>query len=226
LKEIFSIIGWVMSVGRGLIPAVVAVFLPVYVLFYSYSESTGDMNALVFMGIFFVVTWYEVSPSMGDGSSSTSFFFFDPNWYLDIEKYITDYNYSTDDSDSMVSEVMGTYYGVGGGYGNLKDVINGGEDWALGIPGYLMAAFILFLAIGIILNVSNQEKLAGYLFLIAGVVALIAMLITWDALTNLAPGGIAMSEGDWTPIPIGSVLVLIAGIRGVTTEQRRRRERY
>lgn len=203
--------------GRGFIPALIAVFLPTYILIYNFSESDSSSIMGIGIGLFTVVTLYSSSGG-GASTSGSATAIFNPNWYLDLEGYMTDFSYSSD-AETRGAEVINNY-GVSAAYGNLKDALDGSgnlvlSDLALGLSGMLFGSFIALLIVGLILNLMDKEKISGYLFLGAGFLALAAMYFAYDGITTLYKG----TSGNWIPIPFGALLVLFAGYRAVKTKE-------
>ena len=60
-------------------------------------------------------------------------------------------------------------------------------------------------------QVKDNPKNSGVLFIIGSTVALASLLLIWNNVTNLTfiGGGL---EDNFLPIPLGSVIVLVAGI--------------
>ncbi|MFQ5979567.1 MAG: hypothetical protein ACE5OZ_15675 [Candidatus Heimdallarchaeota archaeon] len=203
--------------GRGFIPAILSVFLPTYILIYNLSESDSSSIIGVGIGLYTVVTLYS-SSSGGESTSGSATALFNPNWYLDLEGYMTDFSYSSD-AETQSAEVINNFV-VSAAYGNLKEALDDSgnlvvSDLALGLSGMLFGSFIALLIVGIILNLMDKEKISGYLFLIGGILALAAMYFAYDGITALYEG----TSGNWIPIPFGALLVLFAGYRAVTAKE-------
>ncbi len=205
--------------GRGLIPAILALFLPTYILLYNYSESGVDFTVICLVGIFYAFTYLTASGG-GETLTGIAFDFFDPNWYLDQEQYLVDKAAdiaSASDIETAMAITINAQTTLAA-YANLKEVEKAiaegsSKELGLGLAGMLMGAFVLLLIGGIILNLMDQAKISGILLLIGGIAALGALFFAWDALSYIA------SQGDWIPIPIGALLALFAGFRAITTPE-------
>jgi hypothetical protein len=191
---------------RGLIPAIISVFLPTYLLFYFHSEEGATLVVAGAIGMFWAVTTYSNTASSGENTTGTAFAFFDPNWYLDLQKYMMDFSYSGD-LEERIAQSYNNWM-IRAAYGNLRDRQDG-ADLALGFSGMLFGLFILLLISGIILSLMEQEKNSGIVFFIATAAAVGAMLFAWDGLQAAIPN----DQGSAFPIPIGIFLVLFAGFR-------------
>ncbi|MFW9916113.1 MAG: zinc ribbon domain-containing protein [Candidatus Thorarchaeota archaeon] len=191
---------------RGLIPAIISVFLPTYLLVYIWSEEGATLVVVGAIGMFWAVTTYSSTASSGENTTGTAFAFFDPNWYLDLREYMTSFSYS-DDFEQQLAEVYNNWM-IRAAYGNLRDVSDG-ADLALGFSGMLFGLFILLLISGIVLGLMEQEKNSGIVFFIATAAAVGAMLFAWDGLQAAIPS----DQGSAFPIPIAIFLVLFAGFR-------------
>ncbi|MFQ5979625.1 MAG: zinc ribbon domain-containing protein [Candidatus Heimdallarchaeota archaeon] len=187
---------------RGGIPAIISVFLPTYLLIYFYSENEFTLFVAGSVGLFMVITTYSETLPNGENNTGTGFAIFDPNWYLDLKKL----NVPSSREEAMNNST------IRAAYGNLRDRSEGAE-LALGFAGMLFGVFVLLLLGGIILNLMDQEKNSGILFLIAGAASLGAMLLAWDGVQAVN------SVGDSFPIPVGVLLVFFAGYRAYTGEK-------
>jgi len=204
----------VYDLGKGLASAITGLFLPSYVLLYNWSEGGDSLVVLQIFGLFYVFAFYSISIG-GFNADATAFRIFDPNWYLDLEKYVTDASYSSDTETELAERFADL--GIEMVYGNYKDFFEEGEDLALGIGGMLMAAFVVLLVLGIILNIAGQVKGSGILILIAGLAALGALMLTWMSLAGMdSVFPFFTVPGDkYIPIPFGCLLVILAGVRAV-----------
>jgi len=201
--------------AKGLVSAITALFLPTYILIYNYSGSFYSLLAIQAVGIFYVFAFFS-SAAGGASTDGTGLRIFDPNWYLDLEKYLTDQLPYTAD-DTSVAEYMAVD-GIFALYGNYKDVIdNPATEIALGIGGMLMAAFVVLLIGGIFVNIIGQQKMSGILFILAAAAALGALLLTWMTINGLDYAfRLAFYPGDnFIPIPVGALTVLFGGIRAI-----------
>ena len=208
----------VNDLGKGLVSAITALFLPTYILIYNYSGNVYSLLAIQVVGIFYVFAFFSSSAG-GTSTDGTGLRIFDPNWYLDLEKYLTDQlPYNADDT-SFAEYIADD--GIFALYGNYKDVIdNPGTEIALGIGGMLMAAFVVLLIGGIIVNIIGQQKMSGILFILAGVAALGALLLTWMTVNGLDDAfRLVIYPGDkFIPIPVGALTALFGGIRAIRAE--------
>jgi hypothetical protein len=211
----------VIGLGKGLATAIMGLFLPSFILLYNWSPDTGGSLLVIQMfGVFYVFAFYSTSTG-GTSSDGTGFRLFDPNWYLDLEKYFSNPSFSSN-AETATAEAYADH-GIFVLYGNYKEVVTGNStNIVLGIPGMLMAVFLLFLLIGIIVNLIGSQKGSGILFIFAGVAALGALFLSWSMLYGLDTIGSAFTNapGDkYVPIPFGAILVLLAGLRAMIAKE-------
>ncbi|MFQ5980272.1 MAG: hypothetical protein ACE5OZ_19225 [Candidatus Heimdallarchaeota archaeon] len=210
--------------GKGLATAIMALILPTYILIYNWSPNTGgSLLVLQVFGVFYVSAYYSDSRG-GTSSEGTAIRIFDPNWYLDLEKYLTNASYSSNNETNTAESFAD--HGIFAVFGNYKGIIEGDTtNVVLGVSGMLMAIFLIFLLFGIFFNLIGQQKGSGILFLFSGAAALGALFITWSMLYGLNPIGgsspfpeitsiFSSAPGDkYVPIPFGAILVVLAGLR-------------
>ncbi|MFX0116292.1 MAG: hypothetical protein ACFFB3_17210 [Candidatus Hodarchaeota archaeon] len=207
----------VKNLGKGLATAIMSLILPTYILLYNWSPDTGgSLLVLQVFGVFYVFAFYSVSG--GEISSDgTGFRIFDPNWYLNLEAYLSDRSYSSN-AETAAAESYADH-GIFAIYGNYKDYMDGNAaEITLGASGILMAFFLIFILLGIILNIMGQQKGSGILFLFAGAAALGALFVAWGILYSMDQiGGVFLTApGDkYVPIPFGAILVILAGLRAM-----------
>ncbi len=198
--------------GKGLIPAIIALILPAFlIVYYSPNSDVVNILSITAFGAFYVFHYSNYVYS--DPSLNTKgqiFLPLNPGWYTDLHKVMTEYEYSSD-PETLLAET-GALSGVVQVYGNFKEVVidSTATEYALGTGGMLMAAFVLLMVGGILLNLIGQEKISGFLFLGSGVASLAALLLTWSMLS-----GWEAMEGDFFPVPLGALFLLFAGIRGI-----------
>ncbi|MFW9913998.1 MAG: hypothetical protein ACFFGZ_00180 [Candidatus Thorarchaeota archaeon] len=218
----------VIGLGKGLATAIMSLFLPSFILLYNWSPDTGGSLLVIQMfGVFYVFAFYSSSLG-GTSSDGTGFRLFDLNWYLDLDKYFSNLSFSSN-QETAAAEAYADH-GIFVLYGNYEEVVTGNSaNIALGIPGMLMAVFLLFLLAGIIVNLIGSQKGSGILFIFAGIAVFGALILSWSMLYGLdtigsaftgAPSEFANAPGDkYVPIPFGAILVLLAGLRAMIAKE-------
>lgn len=211
----------VIGLGKGLATAIMGLFLPSFILLYNWSpDNGGSLLVLQMFGVFYVFTFYSTSIG-GTSSDGTGFRLFDPNWYLDLEKYLSNPSFSSN-SETAMAEAYADH-GIFVLYGNYEEIIKGNStNIVLGIPGMLMAVFLLFLLSGIMVNLIGSQKGSGILFIFAGIAAFGALFLSWSMLYGLETIGnpFTNAPGDkYVPIPFGAILVFLAGLRAMIAKE-------
>jgi hypothetical protein len=223
-------------VGRVVVgAALTALLTPAFLFFYHHEDAAGN-NLLFFtaVGFFYVITFANFTNWQGHSYEGFAFRIFDPNWYLDVGKYLGDASYTTPTSDSslmtfnaekLCDQAIAWVYG------------NGTTDSTLGIAGVLMAAYLVLLLAGIGVDIANQPRIAGIVLLIGTLAGLAAMLLVYLDFTSTSGGfefwlawsPLTAAEFPYDkliPIPIGIIPAALAGIRAIMTKPRPKPESY
>ncbi|MFX0210699.1 MAG: hypothetical protein ACFFDT_32270, partial [Candidatus Hodarchaeota archaeon] len=159
---------------------------------------TGNEAVLMVLAAGYLFVWGYYDIDIGWISSNGSgLHLFNLNWYLDPNNI------------SQGSKVIDAYLN------SLKVAIYPGNfgNSELAPSGLIFSFSFLIIIIGIFSGFirKNDPRISGLIYIIGAVVAFTALLLIWDNATNLSfiGGGV---EDNFIPIPIGNILVLIAGI--------------
>ncbi len=215
--------------------ALTALVTPAFLFFYHHEDAVGNnLFYITAVGFFYVITFANFTNWQGQSFEGFAFRVFDPNWYLDIGKYLEDASYTTPTSNSSLMTYNAESLcdqAIMWVYGNPKDVLEGNaSDYALGIAGILMAAYLVLLLAGIGADIANQPKIAGIVLLVGTLAGLGAMLLVYLNFTSMSGGfnfalvwspSLAFGEFPYDkliPSPIGIIPAALAGIRAVMTK--------
>ncbi len=176
--------------------AIVGFLLPAFLLFWTGSESVVMILAA---GYFFLWGYYDIDFGWLGSVNGSGLHLFNFNWYLD----------PAPNNISQGSELIDTYLNglaisiYPGNFGHTE----------LDLSGMIFGLSLLIIIVGIIIGLLKRDtpKISGLLYVIGGVVAIVALLLIWDNATSLTfiGGGV---EDNFLPIPFGSLLVLGAGV--------------
>ena len=206
--------------------ALTALVTPAFLFFYHHEDAVGNnLFYITAVGFFYVITFANFTNWQGQSFEGFAFRVFDPNWYLDMGKYLGDASYTTPTSNSSLLTYNAESLcdqAIMWVYSNPKD-----GDSALGIAGMLMAAYLILLLAGIVADIANQPKIAGAVLLAGTAAGLGAMLLVYLDFTSMSGGfgfalqwspTIAFAEFPYDkliPIPIGIIPAGLAGMRAI-----------
>ncbi|MFW9906537.1 MAG: hypothetical protein ACFFFH_19680 [Candidatus Thorarchaeota archaeon] len=177
----------------GTLLTIVGLLLPSFVLLW-----TGNEAVMMILAAGYLFVWGYYDLDIGWISSNGSgLHLFNLNWYIDPNNIY------------QGSELIDTYLNslnvaiYPGNFGNSE----------LALSGITFGLSFLIIIIGIIFGFirKNDPRISGLIYIVGAVVAFVALLLTWDNAINLTfiGGGV---EDNFLPLPLGSILVLIAGI--------------
>ncbi|UCG03111.1 MAG: hypothetical protein JSW11_03795 [Candidatus Heimdallarchaeota archaeon] len=178
----------------GTVLAIIGFLLPSFILIWTGNESVVMILAA---GYFFLWGYYDIDLGWFGSASDSGLHLFNLNWYLDPSNI------------SQGSELIDAYLN------SLSTAIYPGNfgDKGLDISGITFGLSLLIIVIAIFLGLVRKEhpKISGLLYVIGAAVGLSSLLLIWNNATNLTfiGGGV---EDNFLPVPLGSLLVLIAGI--------------
>jgi hypothetical protein len=177
----------------GTILAIIGLLLPSFILLWTGNEAVMMILAA---GYLFVWGYYDIDIGW-ISSNDSGLHSFSLNWYLDP------------DNISQGSKLIDAYLNslnvaiYPGNFGNSE----------LALSGMIFVLSFCIIMIGILFGFiwKNDPRISGLTYVIGAAVAFAALLLIWDNATNLSfiGGGV---QDNFIPIPLGSVLVLIAGI--------------
>jgi hypothetical protein len=209
--------------------ALTALVTPAFLFFYNGEDATGiNLFYITAVGFFYVITFGSFTTLLGESFQGFAFRIFDPNWYLDMEKYLGDASHTTPTSNASLMTYNAENLcdqAIMWVYSNPKD-----GDISLGIAGMLMAAYLISLLAGIGIDLANQPKIAGAVLLVGAAAGLGAMLLVYLDFTSMSGGfdfayrwspNIASAQFPYDkliPIPIGIIPATLAGIRAIMTK--------
>lgn len=176
--------------------AIVGFLLPSFLLFWTGSESVVMILAA---GYFFLWGYYDFDLGWLGSVNDSGLHLFNFNWYLDPAPV----------NISQGSELIDTYLNglaisiYPGNFGHTE----------MDLSGLILGFSLLIIAAGIVVGLLKKDtpKISGLLYIFGSIVAFAALLLIWDNFTSLTfiGGGI---EDNFLPIPLGSLIVLGAGV--------------
>ncbi len=178
----------------GTVLAIIGFLLPSFILIWTGSESVVMILAA---GYLFLWGYYDINLGWFGSASDSGLQIFNLNWYFDPSNI------------SQGSELIDAYLN------SLGTAIYPGNfgEAGLDLSGMIFGLSLLLNVIGIFFSIirKNEPKMAGLLYIIGAAVAFAAILLIWNNATNLTfiGGGV---EDNFLPVPLGSLIVLIAGI--------------
>ena len=178
----------------GTILAIIGFFLPSFLLIW-----TGTESVVMFLtaGYLFLWGYYDIDLGWFGSTSDSGLHLFNLNWYLDPSNI----SQGSEPIDGFLNSLATAIYP-----GNFGET-------GLDLSGMTFGLSLLIILIGIFLSLINKKnlKLSGLLYIIGAAVGLSALLLIWNNATNLTfiGGGV---EDHFLPVPLGSLIVLIAGI--------------
>ncbi|MFW9904607.1 MAG: hypothetical protein ACFFFH_09765 [Candidatus Thorarchaeota archaeon] len=173
--------------------AIIGLLLPSFVLLWTGHEAVMMILAA---GYLFVWGYYDIDIGW-ISSNDSGFHLFNLNWYLDPNNI----SQGSKLIDAYLNSLSVAIYP--GNFGHSE----------LALSGMIFGLSFIIIIIGVFFGFmrKNDPRISGLIYIIGAVVAFVALLLIWDNATNLSfiGGGV---EDNFIPLPLGSILVLIAGI--------------
>ncbi|MFX0113639.1 MAG: hypothetical protein ACFFB3_03755 [Candidatus Hodarchaeota archaeon] len=196
--------------GKGLIPALFALVLPTYGVWFSITRF--DFSETHLVAPFYVF--------YAHGRATPHLRFFDLSWYFDLGKHGNALNPAEpiqSGYDNLIAMVFGNYREI------MLDGAN--TSWKLDLGGLFFGTFIFLMLIGIILNVMNFQRVSGVLFLLAAFCAIWTQwnhyLVAKDALQAYVNTLNPKPASECVTFPLGLWLVVISGLSALHVKRKK-----
>jgi hypothetical protein len=177
----------------GTILAMIGMIIPSFIFFWTGAQT---VSLILAGGYFFLWGYGEISLWIFSENDS-ALHIFNLNWYLNPSNL----SQGSDGMDGILEVLAVAMYS--GNFGNSE----------LDISGILFGISFLLICFGLILGLlmKYEPKFSGLLFILGSVIALISLFLTWINITNLSLIGSGVEE-NFLPLPLGSLVILGAGI--------------